>query len=108
MHHSGHYLVSLIFGTTIPTSFNILVKCFFTLYTHTLYRVMQVAHKYSCRPGYYFELDGSVRRPVAMPICSTYGGTVWIYMYMHRHYSTCAMHGVMYVHVHAYLVSINH
>ena len=31
LHHSGHYLVSLIFGTTIPTSFNILVKCFFTL-----------------------------------------------------------------------------
>ena len=29
MHHSGYYLVSLIFGTTIPTSFNILVKCFF-------------------------------------------------------------------------------
>ena len=28
MHHSGYYLVSLIFGTTIPTSFNILVKCF--------------------------------------------------------------------------------
>ena len=32
VHHSGHYnLVSLIFGTTIPTSFNILMKCFFTL-----------------------------------------------------------------------------
>ena len=28
MHHSGYYLVSFIFGTTIPTSFNILVKCF--------------------------------------------------------------------------------
>ena len=29
MHHSGYYLIPLIFGTTIPTSFNILVKCFF-------------------------------------------------------------------------------
>ena len=29
MHNSGYYLVSLIFGTTIPTSFNILVKCFY-------------------------------------------------------------------------------
>ena len=29
MHHLGYYnLVSLFFGTTIPTSFNILMKCF--------------------------------------------------------------------------------
>ena len=29
VHHSGYYsLVSLVFGTTIPTSFNILMKCF--------------------------------------------------------------------------------
>ena len=29
MHHSGYYnLVSFIFGTTIPISFNILMKCF--------------------------------------------------------------------------------
>ena len=33
MHHSGYYLVSLIFGNTIPTSFNILVKLFLHLYT---------------------------------------------------------------------------
>ena len=32
MHHSDYYFVSLIFGTTIPTSFNILVKCFLHLY----------------------------------------------------------------------------
>ena len=31
MHHLSYYPVSLIFGTTIPTSFNILVKCFFIL-----------------------------------------------------------------------------
>ena len=37
MHHSGCYLVSLIYGTTISTSFNILVKCFFTLYEMFFY-----------------------------------------------------------------------
>ena len=32
MHHSGYYnLVSFIFGTTIPTSSNILMKCFLHL-----------------------------------------------------------------------------
>ena len=32
VHHLGHYnLVSLLFGITIPTSFNILMKCFYTL-----------------------------------------------------------------------------
>ena len=32
VHHLGYYsLVSLVFGTTIPTSFNILMKLFFTL-----------------------------------------------------------------------------
>ena len=30
-------LVSLIFGTTIPTSFNILIKCFFTLFSLVFY-----------------------------------------------------------------------
>ena len=35
MHHSGYYLVPLIFGTTIPTSLNILVKCFLHLDTCT-------------------------------------------------------------------------
>ena len=36
MHHSGYYnLVSFIFGTTIPTSFNILMKCFLHfIYAH--------------------------------------------------------------------------
>ena len=38
VHHSRHYnLVSLIFGTTIPTSFNILMKCF--LHFNNLLRV---------------------------------------------------------------------
>ena len=33
VHHLGYYnLVSLIFGTTIPTSFNILMKCFLHLF----------------------------------------------------------------------------
>ena len=33
MHHSGYYNpVSLIFGTTIPTSFNILMKCLYILW----------------------------------------------------------------------------
>ena len=35
VHHSGYYsLVSLIFGTIIPTSFNILMKCFYTCKIH--------------------------------------------------------------------------
>ena len=32
MYHLGYFLVSLIFGTTIPTSFNILMKCFLHLF----------------------------------------------------------------------------
>ena len=36
MHHLGYYnLVTLIFGTTISTSFNILMKCFLHLFTCT-------------------------------------------------------------------------
>ena len=42
MHHSGYYnLVSLIFGTTIPTSFNILMKCFLHVDTYTPQPVTQ-------------------------------------------------------------------
>ena len=37
MHHSGYYnRVSFIFGTTIPTSFIILMKCFLHLYNSVL------------------------------------------------------------------------
>ena len=45
MHHSGYYnLVSLLFGTTIPRSFNILVK-FFTL----VYLSCNIASQGICR-----------------------------------------------------------
>ena len=42
VHHSGYYsLVSLVFGTTIPTSFNILMKCFLHLF-HQLFLLVTI------------------------------------------------------------------
>ena len=52
MHQLGHYnLVSLIFGTTIPTSLNILMKCFLRLYIynwHCTYRNAIRASNFAC------------------------------------------------------------
>ena len=52
MHYSGYYnLVSLIFGTTIPTSFNILVKCFYTCYNSNT--MQNSICFYTCFTGFY-------------------------------------------------------
>ena len=59
MHHSGYYnLVSLIFGTTIPTSFNILIKCFL----HFIYMDPQWCLCAICCTSY---------RPLGLPACYT-------------------------------------
>ena len=45
MHQSGYYnLVSFIFGTTIPTSFNILMKCFLHLYIYAATQGIRVVY----------------------------------------------------------------
>ena len=45
MNHSGYYnLVSFIFGTTIPTSFNILMKCFLHLFYYFFLGIPSSVH----------------------------------------------------------------
>ena len=49
MHHSGYYnFVSLIFGTTIPTSFN---EMFFTLVYKHVYTMLCI---YTFKAGYVY------------------------------------------------------
>ena len=59
MHHSGYYLVPLIFGTTIPTSFNILVKCFLHFcFSKLISSMIKVMYPFSGKPQIVGEISG--------------------------------------------------
>ena len=62
VHHSGYYsLVSLIFGTTIPTSFN---KCFYTcIYCIYMHSTRTVIYTYVCLIRPHLEYASQVWNP---------------------------------------------